>query len=95
LRTIPGSGKIGVQLFPRLPFYALLHLVNLKFSFHIWYIWYEAVGWAAVDNAIFAIGQAVIFCLAINRLSQRGNILLSNETEPLLRGSEPAGGDAS
>jgi hypothetical protein len=66
-----------------------------RISFGIWYTWYQAVGWAAVDNAIFAIGQAVIFWLAINRLSQRGDIPLGNETEPLLRGSGPAGRDAS
>jgi hypothetical protein len=42
-------------------------------------VWYELVGWAAVDNGVFAIVQAVLFCLSKQR--QGGK---TGEEQPLL-----------
>lgn len=46
--------------------------------------WYQLVGWAAVDNAIFAIVQFVLLCLA--KQHQRGSvdIFTRPDEEPLL-----------
>lgn len=44
--------------------------------------WYELVGWATVDNGIFAMGQAILlWIVAGHRLDER----VYGETEPLLR----------
>ncbi|KAJ5767250.1 uncharacterized protein N7511_004866 [Penicillium nucicola] len=43
--------------------------------------WYELVGWAAVDNAVFAIVQISLFCLA----RKYGGVKMNDaEREPLL-----------
>jgi hypothetical protein len=44
--------------------------------------WFELVGWAAVDNGIFAIGQAVLLW---GLLHQERSGAYRAETEPLLR----------
>ncbi len=54
--------------------------------FSLWglWTWYELVGWVAVDNAIFALGQAVLFWITIRHMGyERG--ALSDENTPLLR----------
>jgi len=44
--------------------------------------WYQLVGWATVDNGIFALGQAILlWIVAGHRLDER----VYGETEPLLR----------
>lgn len=43
--------------------------------------WYELVGWAAVDNAVFAMVQGVLYVL---RRGQKGSGGLGGEAEPLL-----------
>lgn len=45
--------------------------------------WYQLVGWAAVDNAIFAFGQAVLF-LMILRQPGLSSGAVSGEDGPLL-----------
>lgn len=47
--------------------------------------WYQLIGWAAVDNGVFAIGQAVIWFIATRKAGWRGENPSSGETEPLLR----------
>jgi len=42
--------------------------------------WYEMVGWASVDNLVFAFVQAVLFLMAWRRLSATPGM----EREPLL-----------
>ena len=44
--------------------------------------WYQLVGWAAVDNLIFAFVQAVLFCIAWRR---RGEEATAEETRRLLQ----------
>lgn len=46
--------------------------------------WYEFFGWAAVDNAIFALVQAILPWITSRRPVQ-GSDNASGETEPLLR----------
>jgi hypothetical protein len=46
--------------------------------------WYQLVGFVAVDNAILAIVQAVLLFLMLY-LGRGRNIVVSRETEPLLR----------
>lgn len=58
-----------------------------RITLNILITWYQAVGWAAVDNAIFAIGQAVLLWLVIHHAGRHADMAPSNETEPLLRGS--------
>jgi hypothetical protein len=48
--------------------------------------WYQLVGWAAVDNAVFAIVQAVLLLLALHHVGRHANKPPSGETEPLLGG---------
>lgn len=43
--------------------------------------WYQLVGWAAVDNLVFAFVQAVLFCIAWNRRGEEG---AADETTRLL-----------
>ena len=47
---------------------------------------YELVGWAAIDNAIFALGQAVLLWIT-SRLARLERKTPDDETEPLLRDS--------
>jgi hypothetical protein len=49
-------------------------------------IWYQLVGWVAVDNAIFSVVQAVLFWLASRHGRGGGAGNVGSETEPLLRG---------
>lgn len=53
-------------------------------SQHLLITWYQLVGWAAVDNAIFAMIQFVLLCLANQH--QRGGVdsFTRPEQEPLL-----------
>jgi hypothetical protein len=44
-------------------------------------IWYEHVGWAATDNLVFAVVQAILFLLAAVRARRQGDL---PETTPLL-----------
>ncbi|CAO2648046.1 Nn.00g089680.m01.CDS01 [Neocucurbitaria sp. VM-36] len=46
--------------------------------------WYELVGWAAVDNGIFALGQAILLWIGLCRTTS-GSGGFHEETEPLLR----------
>lgn len=46
--------------------------------------WYQLVGWVAVDNAIFAVVQAVLFWLVIRHRPDYPNVT-GAESEPLLR----------
>jgi hypothetical protein len=45
--------------------------------------WYELVGWAAVDNGIFAIGQAILLWI-VSRQDAFNSGVVHGETEPLL-----------
>jgi hypothetical protein len=46
--------------------------------------WYQLVGWAAVDTAIFATGQATLLCI-LSRHTRSDSGAINSETEPLLR----------
>lgn len=52
----------------------------------VWFLksWYELVGWAAVNNAIFAIGQAILFAMAFRRTGDSEVLGSNGETNPLL-----------
>jgi hypothetical protein len=50
-------------------------------STHVFLGWYELVGWAAVDNIIFAIVQMLLFLLAWKRKGPQDD---AQETRPLL-----------
>ncbi|KAH7371846.1 hypothetical protein BKA64DRAFT_268214 [Cadophora sp. MPI-SDFR-AT-0126] len=49
-------------------------------------MWYQLVGWVAIDTAIFAVVQAVLFWLASRRGRGERVAVVGAETEPLLRG---------
>jgi hypothetical protein len=55
-----------------------------KITFGVLITWYEIVGWAAVDNAIFALVQIVLLWIVSHRSSQRIRAA-GDESEPLLR----------
>jgi hypothetical protein len=55
-----------------------------KITFGVLITWYEIVGWAAVDNAIFALIQIVLLWIVSHRSSQRIRAA-GDESEPLLR----------
>ena len=46
--------------------------------------WYQLVGWATVDNAIFATVQAVLFWIAVRRSGDGEVVISSDDTTPLL-----------
>lgn len=52
-----------------------------RYSLGILITWYQLVGWATVDNAIFSIMQLILFYVARHR--QRGTSI-SADQEPLL-----------
>ncbi|KAL2010333.1 hypothetical protein VTN00DRAFT_6140 [Thermoascus crustaceus] len=66
-----------------------------RITLNILITWYQAVGCAAIDNAIFAIGQAVLLWLAMRHAGRHADMAPSNETEPLLRGSGSVEGNAT
>ncbi|KAK8026493.1 ATP synthase F0 [Apiospora marii] len=45
--------------------------------------WYQLVGWAAVDNGVFALVQGVVWCAAMRRIGGVGSG--EGEREPLIR----------
>jgi hypothetical protein len=45
--------------------------------------WYELVGWATVDNVVFALGQGVLLCV-VSRHKVKGGEASEGETQPLL-----------
>jgi len=47
---------------------------------------YQLVGWAAVDNAVFAIVQAVLLWIAMHRRGGVKGMTTNGETAPLLQG---------
>lgn len=52
-----------------------------------WYVlstWYQLVGWAAVDNAVFAMVQFVLFYMAKRRRKGQSCNPIRPEEEPLL-----------
>lgn len=49
--------------------------------------WYQLVGWAAVDNALFAIMQAVLLCIARRQKRKMADSFSLPEQEPLLGSS--------
>lgn len=51
-------------------------------TLHFWNTWYQLVGWAAVDNVIFAIGQAVLLWLVTRHSGWKTGTY--NETQLLL-----------
>lgn len=46
--------------------------------------WYQLVGWAAVDNAVFAIVQAVLLWIAMRQRGGVQGMTTNGETTPLL-----------
>ncbi|KAI0380575.1 hypothetical protein F5Y04DRAFT_94357 [Hypomontagnella monticulosa] len=46
--------------------------------------WYQLVGWAAVDNGVFAIGQAALWFITTRKIGPHVENLSVGETEPLL-----------
>ena len=46
--------------------------------------WFELVGWAVVDNVVFALGQAVLLGVVL-RYAGKGSEESEGETELLLR----------
>lgn len=54
-----------------------------KWTWHFLVSWYEIVGWAAVDNGVFAFVQFVLYCTA-RRAQGRAMGERDSEDEPLL-----------
>lgn len=48
--------------------------------------WYQLVGWAAVDNAIFAFVQAALLWIAVRRRGGFQQMTPNGEATPLLHG---------
>jgi hypothetical protein len=62
--------------------------------FQVLQAWYSMVGWVAVDNGIFAVGQGVLLLVAMWRRKATVEEATSSdvdETEPLLAGVEERG----
>jgi hypothetical protein len=49
-----------------------------------WMTWYQLVGWATIDNAVFAIVQAVLLWIAMRRRGEVEGMVTNAETAPLL-----------
>lgn len=49
----------------------------------VWWGWYRMIAWAAIDNAVFAAGQAYLWLVLCRGVTD--NVASSGETEPLLR----------
>jgi hypothetical protein len=56
-----------------------------RVTFGVLVTWYELVGWAAVDNAVFALGQGVLLGI-VSRHKVKGDDVSEGETQPLLHG---------
>jgi hypothetical protein len=54
-------------------------------TFGVFTTWYELVGWAAVDNAVFALGQGVLWEV-VSRHQVKGDNVSESETQSLLHG---------
>lgn len=48
----------------------------------VWWGWYRMIGWAAIDNAVFAAGQAYLWLVL--RRAVTANVASAGEMEPLL-----------
>lgn len=60
--------------------------IPLEFLLSSLQTWYELVGWAAVDNAIFAVVQAILLCsVRYQEESDEEGASDSDETTPLLQ----------
>ncbi|KAI9890438.1 MAG: hypothetical protein M1814_003922 [Vezdaea aestivalis] len=100
VRELRSRAEIGALSIPGLAVQAVVFiLVGLYWPFRmgirpqywrlepgrVWVYWYQRVGWAAVDNLVFAIVQAVVLWTA---LRQRGTGFwrgqLDNERTPIL-----------
>lgn len=48
--------------------------------------WYQLVGWAAVDNVVYAFVQAVLLWIAMRQRGRVPGMETNGETSPLLHG---------
>jgi hypothetical protein len=61
--------------------YPIMERVSLR----ILQYWYQSVGWVAVDNAVFAVTQFVLLCLAMHQKPEEADSAARpDEEEPLL-----------
>jgi len=50
-------------------------------------VWYSLVGWATVDNAIYALVQVLLFWIPMRQRGEGGHeAVMHSETSPLLQG---------
>lgn len=63
---------------------------NISDVWNLIVVWYQLVGWAAVDNAIFAIVQLILLCLANYQGGGVRSCGRPTEEEPLLEGQADA-----
>ncbi|KAF2671551.1 hypothetical protein BT63DRAFT_452055 [Microthyrium microscopicum] len=88
IRAGPGPGALSIPslLLQSVTFtlLALSWMIRLPlprgYTFIPWWYWYALVGWAAVDDAIFAIYQGVLWWTA----SSHGIAQMVSEAQPLL-----------
>lgn len=106
-RVVPSAGQpnalsswtLGLQFFTFLllaiswPFRLILpsNMWELGSKPAILLEWYPWVGWACVNNAIFAIGQGIILLLYSSRMGRDGTIGFADERQPLLNPEEGPG----
>jgi hypothetical protein len=55
-----------------------------RVTLHVLIAWYQLVGWATVDNAIFAMIQFVLLCLSTHHKRGIADSFTQPEQEPLL-----------
>lgn len=95
----PGEGLGGLSLAGLLLQAIVFAVVALAWVFRVpwesqepamtegmYFGWYRSVGWAAVDNGIFAVVQALLFLVASRHTAGFGAV--GTETVPLLRSDE-------
>lgn len=46
--------------------------------------WYQSIGWATVDNAVYAVVQTVLLLIVVRRGREVQEVVVSGEREPLL-----------
>lgn len=51
---------------------------------HFWEVWYQLVGWATVDNAVFAAAQGLLFIIARGHGHRSRDSGTGDEYAPLL-----------
>lgn len=76
---------VALSWVPRVSF---IHMDLGKIPPQAYVTWYQLVGWAAVDNAVFALVQFVLLCLAEHEKRKSAARFAQPEEAPLIQPEE-------